>query len=239
MTAATGPCGSCPCSGAVMPQQCCARSPNARRPILRHSSVCWASIARDRCKLPDSSSRGQICKWQLALYHLSRWPLYCIESPALCTRRMALGPAQIAFMWVISFKVLSWLHGGVREWYLWSKRETTSQTGWCCQSCIWKFSNVMIRLMMMNWALSFSQNGDKCFFSLARVSFFCAAFILHLAALWKIYIRMFIVFSFTRATTNRHLTTSANVFSHSCKIYMNHFSLLFKGKGKVHMYFIL
>jgi hypothetical protein len=32
---------------------------------------------------------------------------------------------------------------------------------------------------MVNWALSFSQNGDKCFFWLARVSFFCAAFILH------------------------------------------------------------
>lgn len=220
MTAATGPCGSCPCSGAVMPQQCCARSPNARRPILRHSSVCWASIARDRCKLPDSSSRGQICKWQLALYYLSRWPLYCIESPALCTRRMALGPAQIEFMWVISFKVWSWLHGGVREWYLLSKRETTSQTG-CVVSHV--FGNSVMWWSGWWWWIEpypfhnvvqnfFCQKRWQMLFLARSVSFFCAASILHLAALWKIYIEMFIVFSFTRATTNRHLTTSAKYF---------------------------
>jgi hypothetical protein len=56
------------------------------------------------------------------------------------------------------------------------------------------------------------RNGDKCFFWLARVFFFYAAFMFHLAALWKSYIEMFIVFSFTRATTNRHLTTSAKSF---------------------------
>jgi len=66
MTGATGPCGSCPCSGATTPLRCWGKSRSARRSTLPAMCACWASITWSRCRSAGSwlpSLEKWICRF--------------------------------------------------------------------------------------------------------------------------------------------------------------------------------